>query len=134
MSCSCFSLQAAYDDVLERLKGQSNELLAALGGAPGSVTLGSADETALSQVRCCCPCLDSACSFLVLKRACGCLMGRRYFVQLPSQFSVTGTVVMRLVAHTGGATRILWCACTGNPTCSCIGRSPLLDSRAVAGQ
>lgn len=43
-------MQAAYDDVLERLKGQSNELLAALGGSPGCVTLGSADETALSQV------------------------------------------------------------------------------------
>jgi hypothetical protein len=43
-------MQAAYDDVLERLKGQSNELLAALGGNPGSVTLGSSDETALSQV------------------------------------------------------------------------------------
>lgn len=44
-------VQAAYDDVLERLKGQSSELLAALGGSPGSVTLGAADETALSQVR-----------------------------------------------------------------------------------
>jgi hypothetical protein len=43
-------MQAAYDDVLERLKGQSNELLATLGGSPGSVTLGSSDETALSQV------------------------------------------------------------------------------------
>lgn len=52
--CWCAHLsciQAAYDDVLERLKGQSNELLAALGGSPGCVTLGSADETALSQVR-----------------------------------------------------------------------------------
>ena len=47
----CLGTQAAYDDVLERLKGQSNELLAALGGSPGSVTLGAADETALSQVR-----------------------------------------------------------------------------------
>lgn len=44
-------MQGAYDDVLERLKGQSNELLAALGGNPGSIALGSADETALSQVR-----------------------------------------------------------------------------------
>lgn len=41
-------MQAAYDDVLERLKGQSSELLAALGGGLGSA--GSTDEAALSQV------------------------------------------------------------------------------------
>jgi len=33
------------------MKGQSNELLAALGGSPGCVVVGSADETALGQVR-----------------------------------------------------------------------------------
>jgi hypothetical protein len=42
--------QAAYDDVLERLKSQSNELLTALGGNPGCVALGSSDDTALSHV------------------------------------------------------------------------------------
>lgn len=54
-------MQGAYDDVLERMKGQSNKLLAALGGSPGCVVLGSADETALGQVRFCCQYLCKWC-------------------------------------------------------------------------
>lgn len=38
-------LQAAHDDVLERLKCQSSQLLSALGGS------GSGDDSALAQVR-----------------------------------------------------------------------------------
>lgn len=41
-------LQATYDDVLERLKGQSTALLQALGNGGGMA--GAADETALAQV------------------------------------------------------------------------------------
>ncbi|WIA18956.1 hypothetical protein OEZ85_003625 [Tetradesmus obliquus] len=42
-------LQATYDDVLERLKGQSTALLQALGNGGGMA--GAADETALAQLR-----------------------------------------------------------------------------------
>jgi hypothetical protein len=46
--CPLCSFQASYDDVLERLKGQSTALLQALGNGGGMA--GAADENALAQV------------------------------------------------------------------------------------